>query len=139
MISAQNQVKGRITNIQSGEAMSLVTIQAGDHTVVSAVTNHGVKGLALKANDSVTAVVKSTEAMLIKDGGAQIKISARNLFKGRVESIDKGEAMGFVKVSAGSLHLGAAITRQSLDEMQLAAGTPVTVAIKATEVKLIKE
>ncbi|MCA9497879.1 MAG: TOBE domain-containing protein [Nitrospirales bacterium] len=139
MISAQNQVKGRITNIQSGEAMSLVTIQAGDHTVVSAVTNHGVKGLALKANDSVTAVVKSTEAMLIKDGGAQIKISARNLFKGQVESIDKGEAMGFVKVSAGSLHLGAAITRQSLDEMQLAAGTPVTVAIKATEVMLIKE
>ena len=65
MISAQNQIKGRITNIQSGEAMSLVTIQAGDHTVVSAVTNHGVKGLALKANDSVTAVGKSTEAMLI--------------------------------------------------------------------------
>jgi len=139
MISAQNQIKGRITNIQSGEAMSLVTIQAGDHTVVSAVTNHGVKGLSLKTNDSVTAVVKSTEAMLIKDGGTQIKISARNLFKGRVESIDKGEAMGFVKVSAGSLHLGAAITRQSLDEMQLAVGTPVTVAIKATEVMLIKE
>ena len=43
MISAQNQIKGRITNIQSGEAVSLVTIQAGDHTVVSAVTNHGVK------------------------------------------------------------------------------------------------
>ena len=139
MISAQNQIKGRVTNIQAGEAMSLVTIQAGDQTIVSAITNHGVKALALKANDSVTAVVKSTEAMLIKDGGAQIKISARNLFKGQVASIDKGEAMGFVKVTAGSFHLGAAITRHALDEMQLAVGTPVTVAIKATEVMLIKE
>jgi len=139
MISAQNQIKGRITNIQAGEAMSLVTIQAGDQTIVSAVTNHGVKALALKANDSVTAVVKSTEAMLIKDGGAQIKISARNLFNGQVASIDKGEAMGFVKVTAGAFHLGAAITRTALDEMQLAVGTSVTVAIKATEVMLIKE
>lgn len=139
MISAQNQIKGRITNIQAGEAMSLVTIQAGDQTIVSAVTNHGVKALALKPNDHVTAVVKSTEAMLIKDAGAQFKISARNLFKGEVASIDKGEAMGFVKVMAGSFQLGAAITRQSLDEMQLAVGTSVTVAIKATEVMLIKE
>ncbi|MEO8324982.1 MAG: TOBE domain-containing protein [Nitrospirota bacterium] len=139
MISAQNQIKGRITNIQAGEVMSLVIIQAGDHTIVSAVTNHGVKALALKANDNVIAVVKSTEAMLIKDAGAQFKISARNLFKGQVASIDKGEAMGFVKVTSGPLHLGAAVTRQALDDMQLAVGNSVTVAIKATEVMLIKE
>lgn len=139
MISAQNQIKGRITNIQTGEAMSLITIQTGNHRVVSAVTNHGVKALDLKAGDTVTAVVKSTEAMLIKDGGQNMKISARNLFQGRVESIDKGEAMGFVKVTADSLHLGAAITRQALDEMRLVAGESVTVAIKATEVMLIKD
>lgn len=139
MISAQNQIKGRITHIQTGEAMSLITIQAGDHTVVSAVTNQGVKALDLKSSDTVTAVVKSTEAMLIKDGGQNVKISARNLFHGRVESIAQGEAMGFVKVTAGSLHLGAAITRQALDEMRLAAGDSVTVAIKATEVMLIKD
>jgi molybdate transport system regulatory protein len=139
MMSAQNQLKGRITNIQPGEVMSLVTIQADDHTIVSAVTNHGVKGLALKTNDTVTAVVKSTEAMLMKDGGSKIKISARNLFTGQVTSIDKGEAMGFVKVTAGSLPLGAVITRQALDEMQLAVGETVTVAIKATEVMVVKE
>jgi molybdate transport system regulatory protein len=139
MISAQNQIKGRITNMQTGEAMSLVTLQAGDHTVVSAITNHGVKALALKQGDTVTAVVKSTEAMLIKDGGPAVKISARNLFDGRVESIDKGEAMGFVKVTAEALPLGAAITRRAIDEMQLAVGDRVTVAIKATEVMLIKE
>ena len=139
MISAQNQIKGRITNIQAGEVMSLVMLQAGDPTVVSAITNHGVKALALKQGDTVTAVVKSTEAMLIKDGGPAVKISARNCFTGQVASIDKGEAMGFVKVTAGSLHLGAAITQQAVDEMQLAVGDRVTVAIKATEVMLIKE
>lgn len=139
MISAQNQITGRVTDIQTGEAMSLVTLQAGEHTMVSAITNHGVKMLNLKPNDTVMAVVKSTEAMLIKDAGPHMKISARNLFNGTITSIDKGEAMGAVKVTAGSLQLGAAITRQALDEMQLAVGTPVTVVIKATEVMLIKE
>jgi molybdate transport system regulatory protein len=68
-----------------------------------------------------------------------MKISARNLFHGTVASIDKGEAMGAVRVTAGSLQLAAAITRQALDEMQLVKGKPITVAIKATEVMLIKE
>ncbi|MDR4496046.1 MAG: molybdopterin-binding protein [Nitrospirales bacterium] len=139
MISAQNQIKGRITNIQAGEAMSLVTLEGDGCTVVSAVTNHGVKALGLTPGDSVTAVIKSTEAMLIKDGGQNLKLSARNVFDGRVESIDKGEAMGFVRVISGSVHLGAAVTRQALDEMRLAVGTSVTLAIKATEVMLIKE
>ena len=112
MISAQNQIKGRITNIKAGEAMSLVTLEGDGCT-----TNHGVKALGLKQGNTVTAVVKSNEAMLIKDGGQDVKISARNVFNGRVESIDKGEAMGFVKVAAGSVHLGAAITRHALDEM----------------------
>lgn len=139
MISAQNQITGRVTDIQTGEAMSLVTLQAGEHTMVSAITTHGMKTLALKPNDTVTAVVKSTEAMLIRDPGTNMKISARNLFHGTVASIDKGEAMGAVRVTAGSLQLAAAITRQALDEMQLVKGTPITVAIKATEVMLIKE
>ena len=116
-ISARNKIQGRVSGIQSGEVMSLVTIQAGEQRLVSAVTNEGVKELQLKQSDSVTAVVKSTEVMLIKGDVGAIKISARNRLKGQVASVQKGEAMGLVTVTVGVLHLGAAITRQAIDEL----------------------
>lgn len=137
-ISARNKVQGQVTDIHAGEVMSLVTIQAGDHRFVSSVTNEGVKELQLKPNDTVTAVVKSTEVMLLKGESGSLKISARNKLKGQVASVQKGEAMGLVTVTVGALHFGAAITRQAVDEMQLAVGDTVTVVVKATEVILMK-
>jgi molybdate transport system regulatory protein len=137
-ISARNKVQGQVTDIHAGEVMSLVTIQVGEHRLVASVTNEGVKELQLKPKDSVTAVVKSTEVMLIKGESGGLKISARNKLKGQVASVQKGEAMGLVAVAVGSLHFGAAITRQAIDEMQLAVGDTVTVVIKATEVMLMK-
>ncbi len=137
-ISARNKVPGQVTDIHAGEVMSLVTIQAGEHRLVASVTNEGVKELQLKAKDQVTAVVKSTEVMLIKGDVGSLKISARNKLKGQVTSVQKGEAMGLVTVNVGSLHFGAAITRQAIDEMNLTQGDAVTVVIKATEVILMK-
>jgi molybdate transport system regulatory protein len=137
-MSARNKIQGRVSGIQSGEVMSLVTIQAGEQQLVSAVTNEGVNELQLKQNDQVTAVVKSTEVMLIKGDVGAVKISARNRLRGQVASVQKGEAMGLVTVTAGSLHLGAAITRQAIEELGLTQGDAVTVVIKATEVMLLK-
>lgn len=137
-ISARNKVQGQVTDIHAGEVMSLVTIRAGDHRLVSSVTNEGVKELQLKTKDTVTAVVKSTEVMLIKGDTGSAKLSARNKLKGQVASVQKGEAMGLVTVAVGALHLGAAITRQAIDEMGLVQGDAVTVVIKATEVILMK-
>jgi len=73
--------------------MSLVTVQAGENRLVAAITNEGVKELQLKQKDQVTAVVKSTEVMLIKGEDSGIKISARNRLKGQIASVQKGEAM----------------------------------------------
>lgn len=137
-ISARNKVQGQVTDIHAGEVMSLVTIQAGEHRLVSSVTNEGVKELQLKPKDTVTAVVKSTEVMLIKGESGGLKLSARNKLKGQVASVQKGEAMGLVTVNVGSLRFGAAITREAIDEMHLAQGDSVTVVIKATEVMLLK-
>ena len=137
-ISARNKVQGQVTDIHAGEVMSLVTIQAGDHRLVASVTKEGVKELQIKPKDTVTAVVKSTEVMLMKGDSGGLKLSARNKLKGQVASVQKGEAMGLVTVNVGPLHFGSAITRQAIDEMGLAQGDAVTVVIKATEVMLMK-
>jgi len=55
-ISPRNKIQGWVSAIHAGEVMSLVTVQAGDHRLVAAITNEGVKELQLKA----------TEVMLLK-------------------------------------------------------------------------
>ena len=136
-ISARNKLQGRVSEIKSGEVMCLVTVEAQGTKVVAAVTKQGVEELKLKQNDEVTAVIKSTEVMLMK-GAGQVTLSARNRFAGQVESVQTGEAMGLVTVKMGQFHLGAAITRAAIDEMGLKQGDQVTAVVKATEVMLMK-
>ena len=57
-------ISGRVTDIQSNEAMSIVTINAGDQSLVSAITKEAASELGLKVNDAVIALVKTTEAEL---------------------------------------------------------------------------
>ena len=136
-ISARNKLQGRVSEIKSGEVMCLVTVEAQGTKVVAAVTKQGVEELKLKQNDEVTAVIKSTEVMLMK-GAGQVTLSARNRFAGQVESVQKGEAMGLVTVKMGQFYLGAAITRAAIEEMGLKQGDQVTAVVKATEVMLMK-
>jgi two-component system sensor histidine kinase HydH len=61
---SRKRISGRVADIKSGEAMSIVTINAGDQSLVSTITNQAARELGLKVNDSVIALVKSTEAEL---------------------------------------------------------------------------
>ena len=135
-ISARNQIKGRVTNIQSGKAMTFVTVQANGMQIASAITSDGAHELNLKQDDQVTAIVKATEVILAK--GAIGQMSARNRLSGQISSVQQGEAMGLVNVTVGQEHLGAAITTQAIKEMGLKQGDQVTAIIKATEVMLAK-
>lgn len=103
-ISARNKLQGRVSAIKTGEAMCLVTLDAQGTKIVSAVTNQDVEELGLKQGNQVTAVIKSTEVMLMK-GGDKATFSARNRFSGQVESVQKGEAMGLVTVKMGNSNL----------------------------------
>ena len=82
-VSARNQMNGQVAEIRAGEAMSLVTITANGRQLTSAITNQAVQDLGLKANDSVVALVKSTETMLIKGDAAGVKISAQQSHRSR--------------------------------------------------------
>lgn len=136
--SARNQMSGKVTDIQSGTAMSVVTIAGDGQQLTSVITNQAVRELGLKKNDSVVALVKSTETMLVKGEMTGIKISARNKIHGRVTGIEKGNAMASITIDGGSLKLTSTITRQAIDELQLSNGDAVTAIFKATEVMLQK-
>ena len=64
-------------------------------------------------------------------------LSIRNQIPGTVTAITPGEVMATVKVRlTGGQDITAAITRESAEELRLAAGTAVRALVKATEVSL---
>jgi molybdate transport system regulatory protein len=46
--------------------MAEIVVDVAGHQVVSVITRHSAEALDIKAGDSVTAVIKSTEVMLEK-------------------------------------------------------------------------
>jgi molybdopterin-binding protein len=66
-ISARNQLTGKISDIQLGEVMAHVTVRVGKNVIESVITRRSVEQLGLKKGDTVTAIIKSTEVMLMKD------------------------------------------------------------------------
>jgi molybdopterin-binding protein len=69
-----------------------------------------------------------------------VRLSTRNQLLGTVDSVLLGEAMAVVKVTlAGGQSVTASITREAADDLALAAGSPVTVLVKSTQVMLAVE
>jgi molybdopterin-binding protein len=64
-----------------------------------------------------------------------VALSARNQLRGTVRSIKLGTVMAEVVVDVGGNEIVSAITRGSAERLELSEGSPVTVVIKATEVR----
>ena len=138
-LSARNQIRGTVAGMTSGQAMTMVTVNAGDHRLASVITNAAVKEMELKPNDRVIAVIKSTEAMLLKGDLDGIKISARNRIGGEVTDVQRGSAMGTVTINARGIMVAASVTREAIEDLHINKGDRLTAVFKATEVMLQKE
>ncbi|MCM2577197.1 TOBE domain-containing protein [Streptomyces meridianus] len=66
-----------------------------------------------------------------------MNLSTRNRISGTVSRLDIGEVMASVTVRLrGGQEMTAAVTRESVEELGLAEGSPVQVLVKSTEVAL---
>src|ERR1700761_6433204 len=62
--------------------------------------------------------------------------SARNRFTGTVRSVEADGVMALVELEAGPFLVTAAITRDAIEELGLAAGVTATAVVKATSVMI---
>ena len=67
MLSARNQLPGKIVSVKLAEVMAEVVIDVGGSQVVAAITRSSAEQMKLRAGDAVKAVVKATEVMVQKD------------------------------------------------------------------------
>jgi molybdate transport system regulatory protein len=66
-VSARNQLRGTIEEITLGPVTASVTVRVGEYTIESVITRHSAQEMALKRGDSVTALIKATEVLLMID------------------------------------------------------------------------
>jgi molybdate transport system regulatory protein len=137
ILSIRNQLPGTVTAVTPGEVMATVKARlAGGQEITAAITLESVHDLGLAPGTAVHALVKSTEISLAT--GSVAGLSIRNRLPGSVTEVVTGGAMATVKVALadGAGELTAAITREAVTALGLAAGTSVTALIKSTEVSL---
>ncbi|MCH4171336.1 MAG: TOBE domain-containing protein [Lactobacillus sp.] len=64
-LSARNQFKGKITNIEKGAVNGIVTIDIGDgHEIVSTISMDSINGLGLEVGKEAYAVIKATSVIV---------------------------------------------------------------------------
>jgi molybdopterin-binding protein len=66
MLSARNQLPGKIKSVKLGTVMAEVVVSTGGLEIVAAITRGSAESLGLKVGDAVKAVVKATEVMIDK-------------------------------------------------------------------------
>ncbi len=65
-ISARNQLTGSVEEIALGTITAKVTVRiAGGSLIESVITRQSVEEMGIKVGDTVTAVIKSTEVMIM--------------------------------------------------------------------------
>ena len=80
-LSARNQFKGTIININEGAVNGIVSLDVNSEIISATISLSAIKELELKKGVSAFAVIKATEVMIATE---LPKISARNKFKGTV-------------------------------------------------------
>jgi len=63
-----------------------------------------------------------------------MKLSARNVLKGKITDVKKGATTAHIKIDVGGQIVTAAITNEAADELKLAKGQDAYAVIKASDV-----
>ena len=69
-----------------------------------------------------------------------MKLSARNIFKGTIESVEEGVITAKVKIRVEApVTVTAVITKEAVKDLELKRGDKASAVIKATEIMILKE
>jgi molybdopterin-binding protein len=67
-----------------------------------------------------------------------MKLSARNVLKGKVVEVTKGQTTAHVRIDIGSAVVTASVTNEAVDELKLKVGDEAAAIVKASDVMIGK-
>jgi len=137
-ISARNQLSGTVEEIILGKvnAEVFVKLKSG-FTLVSVITKNAIENLDLKIGDDVVTIFKSNSVFVSNNN--DLKISARNQLKGKIETITSAKINTQITIDLGvNEKVVSVITTSSLDNLGFKVGDEITAIIKSSDVMLGK-
>ena len=66
-ISARNHLRGTVEEVVLGTVTAKVSVRVGENLIESVITRQSVEEMGIKVGDTVTALIKSTEVMLMME------------------------------------------------------------------------
>ena len=66
-ISARNHLRGTVEEIVLGTVTAKVSVRVGENLIESVITRQSVEEMGIKVGDTVTALIKSTEVMIMTE------------------------------------------------------------------------
>ena len=137
MISARNQLNGKIKSISKGLVNADIVIETdSDLEISSVITLGSCETMGLEIGSPVVAVVKASNVLVAI--GKDFTISSRNKITGKVKTIVKGAVNDEVVIEADNTEIVSIITDASVQRLGLAEGTEVSALIKASNVIIMK-
>ncbi len=130
-LSARNQFRGKVKNIEEGSVNGMVTIDAGAADITAMISLEAIKDLGLEEGKEAVAVIKATDVMV---GLGRFALSARNQFPGVIESVDVGAVNDIVRVKTDIGMVTSTISKAAVNELLLQVGQQATAVIKASAV-----
>ena len=130
-LSARNQFKGVVTNVNEGAVNGIVSINVNGEAFSSTISMNAIKELELKEGVPAIAIIKATEVMIATE---LPKISARNKFKGTIKDIQVGAVNDIVTLETKAGLVSATISKNAVEELELAKGKEAYAVIKSTSV-----
>jgi len=68
-----------------------------------------------------------------------MKLSARNIIKGKIVEVKKGQTTAHVRIDIGGAVVTSSITNEAVDELRLQTGQVGYAVIKASDVMVAKQ
>ena len=138
MISARNHFHGIVKEIRKGAVNGIVKLETpGGNRVSSTISMEAIEDLKLAEGKKACIFVKATEVMLANDN---LKISARNQWKGTVKEIKEGAVNAIVKLEIeADVIISATISMEAIKNLALAVGSNAVAIVKSTSVILGEE
>ncbi len=136
-VSARNVFQGTVSRIKEGAVNAEVVLDLqGGTELVAVVTLDSVTSLGLALGKPAVALVKAPLVMVMTDSSG-LRLSARNCLAGQVESVSDGAVNAEVVIALpGGSRVVAMVTRDAVQELQLAPGVAATAVLKASHVIL---
>ena len=138
MISARNHFHGNVKEVRKGAVNGIVKLETpGGNTVSSTISLEAIEDLKLAEGKKACIFVKATEVMLANEN---LKISARNQWKGTVKEIQEGAVNAIVKLEIeADVIISATISMEAVKDLALAVGSKAVAIVKSTSVILGEE